>query len=52
MDFVLGLSLAYMKIFSLAAVIMAAVWGAAKISLALHQRKIEKTAASEGDGAK
>ncbi len=52
MDFVLGLSLAYMKILSLAAAIMVAVWGAAKVSLAIHQRKTEKTAASEGDGGK
>ncbi len=51
MDFVLGLSLAYMKILSLAAVIMVAVWGAAKVSLALHQRKTKKTTAPEGDGA-
>ncbi|MBC8338307.1 MAG: hypothetical protein ISR51_05940 [Rhodospirillales bacterium] len=38
MDFAIGLSIAYMKILSLAAVIMALVWAAAKVSLALHQK--------------
>jgi len=54
MDFALGLSLAYMKILSLAAVIMVIVWLAAKVSLALHQQKIEKpdqTIDTKGDHA-
>ena len=51
MDFALGLSLAYMKILSLAAVIMVIIWGVAKVSLALHQRKSEKIGTSESDGA-
>ena len=51
MDFALGLSLAYMKILSLAAVIMVIIWAAAKVSLALHQRKSEKIGTSESDGA-
>ncbi len=51
MDFALGLSLAYMKILSLAAVIMVIVWGAAKVSVAIHQKKSDKIGASEGDGA-
>lgn len=51
MDFVLGLSLAYMKILSLAAGIMFIVWGAAKVSLAIHQRKSEKIRATGNDDA-
>jgi hypothetical protein len=51
MDFALGLSLAYIKILSLAAVIMVIVWGAAKVSVAIHQRKNEKIGVSESDGA-
>ena len=51
MDFVLGQSIAYMKIFSLAAVIMVIIWGAAKVSLAIHKRKSEKIGASESDSA-
>ncbi len=35
-----GLSIAYMKILSLAAGIMALVWAAAKVWLAFHQKKI------------
>lgn len=49
MDFALGLSLAYMKILSLAAVIMVLVWAASKASLAIYQKKSENAANSEGD---
>ena len=43
MSIVAGLSIAYMKILSLAAVIVAVVWVAAKVSLALHQKKAGRT---------
>lgn len=54
-----GLSIAYMKILSLAAVIMALVWAAAKVWLVIYQKKatriIDKGDAGEagpnpGDG--
>ncbi|MDA1090122.1 MAG: hypothetical protein O3A85_07410 [Proteobacteria bacterium] len=51
MEFALGLSLAYMKILSLAAVIMGIVWGAAKLSLAICQRKSDKSEIPESNGA-
>ena len=46
MDFAAGLSIAYLKILSLAAVIMAFVWGAAKAWLVVY----EKRAHQEGSG--
>ncbi len=51
MEFTLGLSLAYMKILSLAAVIMVIIWGAAKVWLAIYQRKSDKSEISESGGA-
>ena len=47
MDAAAGLALAYMKIIPIALAIMGIVWVAAKISVALHQKKHGHTGADD-----
>jgi len=45
-----GLSIAYMKILSLAAVIMACLWAAGKVWLAFYNKNIAQTNGNGGTG--
>ncbi len=49
MDAAAGLALAYMKIIPIALAIMGIVWVAAKISVALHQKKYGHTDADDAE---
>lgn len=49
MDFSIGLALAFMKIIPIAFAIMGLVWVAAKISVALHQKKHGYTGAEDAE---
>ena len=44
-----GVALAFMKIIPIALAIMGIVWGAAKISVALHQKKHRRTGADDAE---
>ena len=52
MSMTAGVALAFMKIIPIAFVIMGIVWVAAKISVALHQKRHGHTGADDADNAK